>query len=128
VFAIPGSIHAPQSKGCHALLKQGAKLVETAQDILEELGGLITVPVAARPTARGPTMTDMQGLETQGPNSALLGHLGFDPVDLDTLGKRSGLTIAELSAMLLTFELEGASVRYPAACTKEFTKTTPELQ
>ncbi|MDD5298932.1 MAG: DNA-processing protein DprA [Gallionella sp.] len=105
VFAIPGSIHAPQSKGCHALLKQGAKLVETAQDILEELGGLITVSVAA--AARDPVMTGMQGLEAQGSNSALLGHLGFDPVDLDTLGKRSGLTIAELSAMLLTFELEG---------------------
>ena len=98
VFAIPGSIHAPQSKGCHALLKQGAKLVENAQDILEELGGLISP--AARDTA-------MQGTDTQGVNSALLGHLGFDPVDLDTLGKRSGLTIAELSAMLLVLELEG---------------------
>ncbi len=103
VFAIPGSIHAPQSKGCHALLKQGAKLVETAQDILEELGGLIITTAAA--PARAP---DMQGLATtQDTNPALLRHLGFDPVDLDTLGKRSGLTIAELSAMLLTLELEG---------------------
>ncbi|MFZ2525990.1 MAG: DNA-processing protein DprA, partial [Candidatus Ferrigenium altingense] len=108
VFAIPGSIHAPQSKGCHALLKQGAKLVETAQDILEELGGLIVA------TARHPDMPDpdtqgpaTQGTDAQGPNFALLGHLGFDPADLDTLGKRSGLTIAELSAMLLTLELEG---------------------
>ena len=103
VFAIPGSIHAPQSKGCHALLKQGAKLVETAQDILEELGGLISesaLSVPARDTA-------MQGAEAKGANPALLGHIGFDPFDLDTLGKRSGLTIAELSAMLLTLELEG---------------------
>ena len=103
VFAIPGSIHAPQSKGCHTLLKQGAKLVETAQDIFEELGGLIAT------TAAGPDTQDpaAQDTDTQDPNSALLGHLGFDPADLDTLGKRSGLTVSQLSAMLLTLELEG---------------------
>ena len=101
VFAIPGSIHAPQSKGCHALLKQGAKLAETAQDVLEELGGFNCI--------HGPNATGhaMQSMGTLGAKSALLGHLGFDPADLDTLCKRSGLTIAELSAMLLTLELEG---------------------
>ncbi len=104
VFAIPGSIHAPQSKGCHALLKQGAKLVETAQDILEELSCLSAI--AARDA-------DAQAIEVQGSNPALLVHLGFDPVDLDTLGKRSGLTIAELSAMLLLFELEGRICALP---------------
>ena len=93
VFAIPGSIHAPQSKGCHALLKQGAKLVETAQDILEELGGQLVV--TAQPASSG------------GSAPALLDRLGYDPVDVDTLCERSGLTIAELSAMLLTLELEG---------------------
>ncbi|HET7834062.1 MAG TPA: DNA-processing protein DprA [Gallionella sp.] len=97
VFAIPGSIHAPQSKGCHALIKQGAKLVESAQDILEELGGLLTAaPTPIAPDPPAPV-----------PEALLLEHLGFDPVDLDTLSLRSGLTIAELSAMLLLLELDG---------------------
>ncbi len=98
VFAIPGSIHAPQSKGTHALLKQGAKLVETAQDILEELGSLPAAP------ARNPAVQD---IDIPGTDLALLDHLGFDPVDVGTLSARCGLTIAELSAMLLTLELEG---------------------
>ncbi|MFZ2540576.1 MAG: DNA-processing protein DprA [Gallionella sp.] len=98
VFAIPGSIHAPHSKGCHALLKQGAKLVETAQDILEELVGQLPAP------AHNPVV---QVTDIQGPGFALLDHLGFDPVDVNTLSDRCGLTIAELSAMLLTLELEG---------------------
>lgn len=96
VFAIPGSIHAPQSKGSHALIKQGAKLVEAAQDILEELGGLIVKPNTTSPDP-----------VTQNVETELLGHLGFDPVSIDILTTRCGLTVSQLSAMLLTLELEG---------------------
>jgi len=92
VFAIPGSIHSPQSRGCHALIKQGAKLVETAQDVLDEISGFFTAP---RPA------------EVDASEDAFLEFLGFDPVDIDTLAQRAGLTMAELSAMLLTLELGG---------------------
>ncbi len=103
VFAIPGSIHAPQSKGCHALLKQGAKLVEAAQDILEELGSLVATPASS-------PYIEVSGAEepdAPAPDAALLAHLGFDAVDIDTLAARCGLTVAQLSAMLLALELDG---------------------
>jgi len=98
VFAIPGSIHAPQSRGCHALLKQGAKLVETALDVLEELGDQFLM------SALNPCTHD---ITASNETPALLEQIGFDPVDVDTLSARCGLTISELSAMLLALELEG---------------------
>ncbi len=98
VFAIPGSIHAPQSKGCHHLIKQGAKLVESAQDILEELGRFDAAP--ALPAA---TLKEHQ----------LFAHLGFDPIDMDSLSQQSGLTIEALSAILLQLELEGGVAALP---------------
>ena len=102
VFAVPGSIHSPLSKGCHLLIKQGAKLAESSQDILEELGASVH--------DRGPaTAAD----DMFAPDNPVLAALGFDPLDLDTLCQRSGLTPDSASAMLLTLELEGVVGRLP---------------
>lgn len=109
VFAIPGSIHSTQARGCHALIKQGAKLVESAQDVLEEmkLDGLTTVAggsVAAR-------AHDDASLAS--PEPALLQALGFDPTGLDALQARCGLDTASLQAQLMTLELDGRVARLP---------------
>jgi len=103
VFAIPGSIHSPQSRGCHALIRQGAKLVESAQDVLEELR-------LADPATRteGNPLTRSAGTESQ-----LLDALGHDPVSLDTLLARTGLPTSALQAQLLELELQGLVARLP---------------
>jgi len=100
VFAIPGSIHSPQSRGCHALLKQGAKLVESAQDVLEEL----RPPEGPRRNADGKTAPREDNL---------LSALGFDPVSLDALVARTGIAPADLQAQLLEYELRGDVSRLP---------------
>jgi len=98
VFAIPGSIHSPLSKGCHALLKQGAKLVESAHDVLEELG----LAGARERMSQSP-----------GKGSDFLEKMGFDPCDIDRLIARSGLTSEVVSAILLELELEGRVASLP---------------
>lgn len=100
VFAIPGSIHAPQARGCHALIRQGAKLVETAQDVLEELGPLANVVYAAVENTRA-------AASLAPPMVSLLEHIGHDPVSVDSLIERSGLTADVVSSMLLQMELNG---------------------
>ncbi len=106
VFAIPGSIHAPQAKGCHALIKQGAKLVESAEDILEELLG------AAAPRQTSLALTAAAASEATH-TDPLLDALGPDPVTLDALQARTGWPTSELLAKLLEFELAGQVARLP---------------
>lgn len=103
VFAIPGSIHSPQSRGCHLLLKQGAKLVESAQDILEELQ-----PTPTRAARSSPD--DAAAGQAEAP---LLQALGFDPVSLDALIARTGIGAPKLQADLLELELAGSVARLP---------------
>ena len=108
VLAIPGSIHATQSHGCHALIRQGAKLVENAQDVLEELQLAPTQP--ANLFAQTSEDEDAQTSHEAHP---LLIHLGFAPVSLDALQARCGLDTAALQAQLFTLELDGVVGRLP---------------
>jgi DNA processing protein len=105
VFAIPGSIHSPLSRGCHQLIRQGAKLVESAQDILEELRWESTPPRAVSPA---PTFAKPDDAAER-----VLTCLGDSPCALDTLSLRSGLTPADLLAMLLPMELAGRVAQLP---------------
>ena len=98
VFAIPGSIHSPVSKGCHHLIKQGAKLVESSTDILEELKHLVT----EQPSSNVETIAE----ETTSEAHTLLNAMGFDPISFEALLEVSGLTTEALSAMLMVLELE----------------------
>jgi len=109
VFAIPGSIHNPLAKGCHALIRQGAKLVEIAADILEELGALAaTTHEAASPVAAAPSSAALDEEYRQ-----LLVAMGDEPVGIDLLVDRCGLTAEALSSMLLILELEGYVAAIP---------------
>jgi len=110
VFAIPGSIHSPLSKGCHQLIKQGAKLVETAQDILEEL----KYAPASGHAATAPANPE-HGIAATGdaPQDGVLAAMGFDPVSLDALAARCDEDVQNLQARLLALELEGAVEMLP---------------
>jgi len=108
VFAIPGSIHNPLAKGCHRLIKEGAKLIETAQEVLEEL----------YPLARANLEMQLQNapLATDPPENRaepLLEAMGYDPCRVDDLVARLNLTPAEISAMLIMYELDGRVAALP---------------
>jgi DNA processing protein len=111
VFAIPGSIHSPQSRGCHALIRQGAKLVESAQDVWEELrapglwGGGLAQPRSAAQSAA--SATDAPSGPDGRNDDPVLQALGWEPCGLDTLQARCGWDTAALQAHLLQLELDG---------------------
>ncbi len=110
VFAIPGSIHSPLSKGCHQLIRQGAKLVETANDIIEELGALAGALAKSRSPSSVATQTKTVAAEIDNGDEdyiKLLNSMGHDPLSIDQLAERTGLTAGELSSMLLILELDG---------------------
>lgn len=108
VLAIPGSIHSPQAKGCHALIKQGAKLVETAQDVLEEMNWRVATMASAD---QGGDQAD----EATGHEDLVLGAMGYDPVGQDALSARTGMGPADLGARLLELEMMGQVARLPGA-------------
>jgi DNA processing protein len=117
VFAIPGSIHTTVAKGCHDLIKQGAKLVDCAQDILEELKDLpiLVEKSAATEISESASDSDVEAalLAADDQTRKVLDHLGHDPVGLDELQMRSGLPTAQLQAELFQLELNGALGRLP---------------
>ena len=106
VFAVPGSIHNPTARGCHRLIRAGATLVESAGDIVEQLSGLL----AGLAESVEQNMAARDGVMAKRNNPAfshLLTVMGWDPVSVDTVVARSGLTPEEVSSMLLILELEG---------------------
>ena len=107
VFAIPGSIHSPLSKGCHALIKSGAKLVESAEDVLSELAAFRRTGFAS---TRAPADVSWSA---GSPEEPLLNCMGFDPVDVDSLCARAGLPAERISAELLRLELAGRVAALP---------------
>ncbi|MFN0186306.1 MAG: DNA-processing protein DprA [Aquabacterium sp.] len=121
VMAVPGSIHSPQSRGCHALIRQGAKLIETSADVLDELR-LGPPPAPPRPR-RPPKPMPGAGAEEQTdsdtepgpPVDPVLQAMGHDPVTLDALLARTGQDAAMLQTRLLELELAGQVARLPGA-------------
>lgn len=122
VFAIPGSIHNPMARGCHRLIRQGAKLVETADDIFEELRPLagslhcLTQPQITSCSSQAPGIPEASG--TSGGRldkgyEILLDALGFEPAGVDLLVVRTGLRADEVASMLLILELDGHILSYP---------------
>jgi DNA processing protein len=120
VFAVPGSVHNPMARGCHALIKGGAKLVETAREVIEELGPLarelgaalqfrLSSPAgpAQRPLQQASAPRDEHAAASAREDERVLSAMGYDPVALDHLVERTGLSVPELSSILLRLELDG---------------------
>jgi DNA processing protein len=122
VFAIPGSIHNPMARGCHQLLRQGAKLVESASDILTELGPL-AASLRDQCAATGVTLGAALGLDRAEDSvplldkdyKILLDALGFESTSVDQLVMRTGFKAEEVASMLLILELDGRIESNPGA-------------
>ena len=126
VFAVPGSVHNPMARGCHRLIRDGAKLVENAADVLENLvplatqlasdlrSRLDTLQTLDTPARSSPEVSRQR--EYAGPERRILAAMGFDPVDFDTLVERSGLTAGAISSMLTALELDGAVAMLGGNC------------
>jgi len=111
VFAVPGSIFAPLSRGCHRWIQEGAKLVRSAQDILEELNlSMLETHVEMRET-----------LPADDTEALLLHHLSLEPMHIDEVGRRSGLPISTVSSALTLMELKGM-VRHVGAMNYALTR------
>jgi DNA processing protein len=119
VFAVPGSIHSPLAKGCHALIKTGAKLVDTADDVLAELLGF-------QPSARASTVAPETPGAARESAAGLLGHMGFEPVDVDSLCTRSGMSAEQVAAELLRLELAGRVAALPGGLYQRLEKAGRE--
>jgi DNA processing protein len=104
VFAIPGSIYNPMSKGCHNLIRQGAKLVETAQDIVEELGPLYSLQIS---TESNLNCVSTHSYVHNSNQMEVLNNLGYEPTPVDTVIERTGFSAETVSALLTRLELDG---------------------
>ncbi len=116
VFAIPGSIHNPLARGNHQLIRQGAKLVETTEDIVEELGGMITLLKEQLSLVEEDSDQSVSGVlvaDEGSPEALLLEQMGYEAILIDQLVALSGLTAEAVSSMIMRLEIEGALVSLP---------------
>ncbi len=113
VFAIPGSIHNPMARGCHQLLRQGAKLVESAADIFAELPAIASAMHNTATLSQLPEVAGVSRTLLDNEYKILLDALGFEPAGVDLLVERTGLRADEVASMLLILELEGHIESYP---------------
>jgi len=115
VFAVPGSIHAATAQGTHNLIRQGAKLVENAEDVIEEIAPQLAAPPEAMPHPEGttPSAVAPPAISLTAQEARLMETIGSYPVHIDELARRCNQDIGPLSAVLLQLELKGAVVQEP---------------
>lgn len=119
VFALPGSVHNPLSRGCHQLIKEGAKLVETAMDVTNELKGFLSMSWEQAGRISESMDSDIVGqLVTNESEDVVLQHIGYETTTIDNLVERTGLSVGDVMSALLTMELKGFVVNTGAGYTR----------